>query len=273
MPDLSTPYRARDHARAMHGTIIDAMPTIPVSHARNLPSDIARDDLIWDETLAAGEYGARVLARGTRLRLVNTFGDACAQFLCHNADRPTERLNIADTVKIQWNAYLGEGKMLLSDMGRVLLSIVKDTCGKHDTFCGASTRWSNARKYGVGDNYSAHPNARDRFLLALLKHGLGKKDIPANISFFKSVKIHEDGSMRFVENPSKPGDVVELRAEMNTLVVIANCPHVLDDRTTYVATPLRVLAYKGPVAPADDPIRNAGPENQRAFENVDDFYL
>lgn len=272
MPELSTPYKARDHARSMHGTIIPNMPTLPVSAARDVPADIDRDALLWDETFAAGEYGWRILKRGTRLRMINVGGDACAQFLVYNADRPFERLNVADTVKVQWNAYLGEGKMLLSDMGRVLMSITRDTCGQHDTFCGPSTQWSNAAKYGSGDNYTPHPNGRDRFLLCLLKNGLGKKDIPPNINVFKSVKIAEDGSTHWVTDASKPDDVVELRAEMNVLVLIANCPHVLDPRTTYTATPLRVLAYRGENAGPNDWIRNATPENQRAFENVDDYF-
>ena len=273
MPELSTPYAARDHARSMHGTRIEAMPTLPVSDAKNVPDEIAATDLIWDETLAAGEYSSRVLTRGTRLRMINLAGDACAQFLVFNAERPFERLNVADTVKVQWNAYLGEGKMLLSDMGRVLMSIIRDTCGTHDTFSGPSTEWNNRRKYGDGENYSPHPSARDRFLLSLLKFGLGKKDIPASLNFFKGVKIAEDGGMTFVNKASKAGDYAELRAEMNVLVTIANCPHVLDPRTTYSATPLRVMAYRGPLTMPDDAIRNATPEAQRAFENVDDYFL
>ncbi len=270
--DLSTPYAARDHARAKHGTIIEAMPTIPATKATNLPDEIERLSLIWDETLAAGEYCSRVLKRGSRLRLIDLKADACAQFLVFNADHPIERLNIADTVKVQWNAYLKEGKLLLSDMGRVLMSIRRDTSESHDTFCGASTAWSNSRKYGAGENYSPYPNARDRFIIALTKHGLGKKDIPASLNFFKTVKIKEDGSMNFVEKTGKPGQFIELKAEMNVLVVIANCPHVLDPRTTYTASPLRLLAQRGLPTSISDPLRNATPENQRAFENVDDYF-
>ena len=107
----------------------------------------------------------------------------------YNADRPIERLNVADTVKVQWNAYLGKGRLLLSDMGRVLMSIVADTCERHDTFCGCSDEKSNAARYGRGENYGPFPNARDRFLLALLKYGMGKKDIPRRTSTFsKAVK-------------------------------------------------------------------------------------
>ena len=192
--DLSDPYKAREHARSKHGTVVKAMPTIPVSNAKDLPADVPREKLVWDETLAAGEYCSRVLKRGSRLRLINLAGDACANFLVYNADRPIERLNVADTVKVQWSAYLQQGKLLLSDMGRALMSITTDTCGQHDTFCGVSNEKTNAAKYGIGANYSPCPNARDRFLLALLKHGLGKKDIGPNVNFFKGVKIDPAGN-------------------------------------------------------------------------------
>ncbi|MDP9173812.1 MAG: urea carboxylase-associated family protein [Planctomycetota bacterium] len=270
---LSTPLKARDHARRQSGTIIRAMPTIPASAARDLPAGIKSQDVVWDETIAAGEYCGRILKRGTRLRIINLEGDGCVNLLLYNADRNQERLNVADTVKVQWNAYLGKGNLLLSDMGRVLMSLVEDTCGKHDAFCGASNEKSNAAKYGQGDNYSAYPNAHDRFLLTLLKYGLGKKDIPANINLFKHARIEEDGGLTFVENASKPGDFVELRAEMNVLVAVANTPHVLDPRAEYICTPVRLIAYHGPAAAADDPIRNASPESLRAFQNTEDFFL
>lgn len=271
MPELSDPYKARDHARSMHGTLVEAMQTLPASAAKDVPPDIDASKLIWAETFAAGDYGSRVLKRGTRLRLIDVAGDACCQFIVHHAARPFERLNVADTVKVQWNGYLGEGKLLLSDMGRALMSIVRDTSGRHDTFCGPSTAWSNAKRYGDGENYSEHPNARDRFLLSLLKHGMGKKDIPPSLNFFKAVRIEEDGALRFVveQRPS----FIELRAEMDVLVSFANCPHVIDPRPQYTATPLRVFAWQGPPTPADDPIRLATPEHQRAFENVDDWLL
>lgn len=272
MPELSTPYAARDHARSMHGTIVDAMPTIPVTAARDVPADLASADLLWDETFAAGDYGSRVLKRGSRLRLIDLAGDACCQLTVHHAARPFERLNVADTVKVQWNAYLGEGKLLLSDMGRVLMSIVRDTSNRHDIFCGTSTAWSNAKRYGSGENYSPHPNARDRLILSLLKHGLAKKDLGGTINLFKGVKVAEDGRLQFLDGP-QPGAVVELRAEMDVLVSFANCPHVIDPRPAYTATPLRAIAYRGPATLPDDPIRNACPENQRAFENVDDLLL
>lgn len=269
---LSKPSLARDHARSMHGTTVRNMPTLPISAARDVPTDIPRDGLVWDETLGPGEYATRVLRRHTRLRIVNLDGDASVQLLVLNADNPIERLNVADIVKVQWNAYFGEGKLILSDMGRAMMSVVRDTCGNHDTFCGCSSERSNARRYGRGENHSAYPNARDRFLLGLMKHGLGKKDIAANLNLFKTVRIDPDGATRFVEQSSAPGQFVELRAEMNVLVALANTPHVLDDRMTYNATPARVLAWRGEPTPADDPIRIGTPEAQRAFENTDDLF-
>ena len=272
-PNLSTPLRARDHARAQGRTLVRAMPTIPASDAVDVPPGVAPADVVWDETLDAGDYCARVLKRGTRARLIDLGGDACASVLLYNADRPVERLNVADTVKVQWNAYLGPGNLLLSDMGRVLASITADTSGRHDTFCGASNERSNARKYGHGENHGPHPNARDRFALALAKFGLGRKDIPANVNFFKHVKVEPDGSLTFVGGVGAKGEYVELRAEMNVLLVVANTPHVLDPRPTYTASPLRVLAHRGPVTPPDDPVRTATPEALRAFENTEDYYL
>jgi urea carboxylase-associated protein 2 len=194
-------------------------------------------------------------------------------FILFNADRPIERLNVADTAKVQWNAYLGKGKLLLSDMGRVLLSITEDTCGKLDSFCGASNEQTNARKFGRGENYSPFPNARDRFLLALLKFGMGRKDIPPNLNLFKSVKIETDGGITFIGGSGKPGEFVELRAEMNLLVAAANTPHVLDPRSSYVCTPARFTAWRGRPADEDDPVRNASPESLRAFQNTEDFFL
>jgi urea carboxylase-associated protein 2 len=265
--------KARDHARSQAGARVRAMPTIPASGAKDLPAGVKSADVLWDETIDAGEYCARILKRGSRLRLTNLEGDGCVNFLVFNADRPVERLNVADTVKVQWNAYLGKGKLLLSDMGRVLMSIPEDTCQKHDTICGASSAKTNFVKYGNGENHGPYPNARDRFLLALLKFGLGKKDIAPNVNFFKTVRVQKDGGLQFVQESSKAGDFVELRAEMNVIVVAVNAPHVLDPRSTYTCTPVRLTAWRGAVAPANDPIRNSTPESIRAFENSEDFFL
>lgn len=268
---LARPLDARDHARAMAGTVVEAMPVLPPV-ADDLPPEVAPSELLWEETVAAGGYATRRLPRGARLRLIDLAGDACASILLFNADMPTERLNVADTVKVQWNAYLGEGKLLLSDMGRVLMSIVEDGAGTHDTFCGTSNAATNAAKYGCGANSGPYPNGRDRFLLGAAKHGLQRRDVHPCVTLFKGAKIEPGGAITPLIGPFPAGRSVLLRAEMDVTMVIANCPHVLDPRDTYTVTPLRATAWRGPVTSEDDPIRNATPEGLRAFLNVEDYY-
>lgn len=268
---LANPLAARDHARAMAGTIVEAMPVLP-PFADDLPAGVAAEDLLWEETVAAGGYASRKLARGSRLRLIDVEGDACASVLIYNADMPTERLNVADTVKVQWNAYLRAGKLLLSDMGRVLMSIVEDDAETHDTFCGTSNAATNAAKYGEGRNSSAFPNSRDRLLLGSAKHGLGRRDVHPCVNLFKGTRIERDGTITPLIGPYQGGRKVILRAEMDIIVVLANCPHVLDPRADWSVSPLRVSAWRGPVTSESDPIRTATPEGLRAFLNVDDYF-
>ncbi|MBA3053543.1 MAG: urea carboxylase-associated family protein [Sphingomonadales bacterium] len=260
------PYAAQAHARAMAGTQVEAMPVVPAT-AADAPGAV-----VWEETVAPGGYASHRIARGTRLRLIDLHGDACASLLVFNAENPLERLNVADTVKVQWNGYLGAGKLLLSDMGRVLMSILEDTAGTHDAFCGASNEASNARKYGDGKNYGPHPNARDRFMLGVAKHGLGRKDVHPCVNLFKSVAIAANGATVPQIGPFEPGRHVLLRAEMDLIVVLANCPHAIDPRAQWSVTPLRVTAWQGAVTPPDDPVRGATPEATRAFLNTEDYH-
>jgi hypothetical protein len=275
MSDTATTTGARSHARAQAAAAAAAVvckPTIPACDAVDLPADVERAALLWDETVPGGGYATRVLERGTRLRLVDLEGDACVGLLLYNADAPAERLNVADTVKVQWQAYLGPGALLLSDMGRVLATMVCDTCARHDAFCGTSTARTNGARYGDGANHGACPNGRERFVLGLAKHGLTKRDLCANVNFFKGVRVARDGALAFVETPGTAGALVELRAEMRVLAVLVNVPHVLDPRPRYTATPVRVLASTGPVTTVDDACRVSTPERLRAFQNVEDYY-
>lgn len=266
------PAGARAHARAMAGTRVEAMPTVPPSDAEKLPPGATRETMLWEETLAVGGYSSKRLARGAMLRLEDVHGDSCVSMLIFNAETPHERLNIADTLKVQWNAYLCAGKLLLSDMGRVMMSITADDAETHDAFCGVSNATTNAEKYGEGYNHSACPNARDRFMLAVAKHGLARRDVHACINWFKGVRIGADGETKLDVGPFAPGRSIVLRAEMDVIVVFANCPHVLDPRTTYTVTPARVSAWRGAVTAEGDPVRNATPEGLRAFLNTEEYY-
>ncbi len=268
MSNTASPYGAQAHARAMGSKIVEAMPILPAGKNQEIDNS---QNLIWDEIIEKGGYSSHRLNRGSVLELNDIYGDACASVLIFNNEANIERLNIADTQKVQWNAYLEEGRLLLSDMGRVLMSIIKDEAKTHDCFCGPSNAKSNAKKYGNGENYSPFPNARDRFKIALGKYGMGIKDIHPTVNFFKGVKIAEDGTINPIIGPFAPNRKVILRAEMDIIIIIANCPHVLDTRPEYLVTPLGIKAFKGEID-AKDPIRNLTPEGARAFLNTDDYY-
>jgi len=268
---LANPLAARDHARAMAGTVVDAMPVLPPV-AADLPAGVEPGDLLWEETVAPGGYATRRLARGSRVRLIDLAGDACASMLIYNAEMPTERLNVADTVKVQWNGYLGAGKLLLSDMGRVMMSILEDGAATHDVFCGTSNAATNEAKYGEGRNSGAFPNGRDRLLLGSAKHGLHRRDVHPCVNLFKGTRIEADGAITPLVGPFEAGREIMLRTEMDVIVVLANCPHVLDPRDDWQVSPLRISAWRGPVTDQDDPVRCATPEGLRAFENVEDYY-
>ncbi|MGK5683800.1 urea amidolyase associated protein UAAP1 [Actinoplanes sp. URMC 104] len=258
----ATTAGAREHARAQAGTVADCMPIVPASRAG--------EGLVWAETIPGGGYASKRLARGTTLRLTDLHGDACVSVLLFNADEPWERLNVADTVKVLWQAYIGEGHLLLSDQGRVLASVTAGAADLSDSFCGTTTLKSNRERYGDGSPHSGTPAGRELFTLAAAKHGLTRRDLPPSISFFQGVRVGEDG-MFSPPRAAEPGTAVELRAEMPLTVLLANVPHPLDTRTTYTCKPVEVRAWAGkPTAPGD-PLWSRTPEGERAFLNTADY--
>ncbi|TKR23602.1 DUF1989 domain-containing protein [Cellulomonas hominis] len=272
MTSISTasPLGARDHARAQGGTVVDTMPTVPAATAADWPADVAPADRLHAETVAGGNYTTVVLARGSVLELTDLEGDACAHLVLTNAAQVDERLNVADTVKIQWQAYLGAGSLLLSDRGRVLATVVEDTSGRHDTFAGTSSKAANEARYGDGSPQGGTPAGRELLLLAALKNGLGARDVPPSLSFFQGVRIADDGATEFTGSAGA-GARVRLRLELPCVVLLANVPHPVDPREEYVSTPLRVRAWRGTPAGPDAPEATAGPEAERAFANTVDY--
>jgi urea carboxylase-associated protein 2 len=245
------------------------MPILPARDWPTPPPGIAPDRVIWAETLAGGNYTHKALARGAELRLTDLAGDACAHVLLYADGRPWERLNAADTVKVLWNAYLGEGHLLLSDQGRVLASVIADTSGRHDALCGTSTAVRNTARYGDGSPQGPSPAGRELLKLAALKNGLEPRDLPPSVSFFQGVRVVADGKLEFTGSAG-PRAAVTLRAEQPLTVLIANVPHPVDPRPEYVCTPLEVLAWRAaPTAPGD-PLWDATPEGRRAFLNTAD---
>ena len=251
MTETSTTTGARAHARAMGGTVVKAMPTVPASRAVDLPAGVEPTAVIWDEVLDSGEYAAHRLPRDAMLRLTDVGGDACAHVIIHNALNTAERLNLADTVKVQWQAYPTTGAQLLSDMGRVLMTIADDTSARHDTLCGAPL--------GL---------VRDRFVVAVAKAGLARRDIPPSMSFFKGVRVDPSGALVLDALTSAAGRYVDLYAELDVHVVVVNAPHVLDEREVD-ASPLRITAWNGRSRPAA--ASPATPERERALLNTEDW--
>jgi urea carboxylase-associated protein 2 len=260
---------AREHARSQAGSA-------PASPAVAAPPPTAAGgggQIVWTTTVEPGGYASRRLPRGTVLRLDDVDGDACLQLLVHNAVQPAERLNTADTVKVQWQAYLAKDALLLSDMGRVLMTIVADTSARHDCLCGCSNRRTAARHGDAGAS-GRHPNARDLLALGLAKSGLSRGDVGPNVNLFKSVRVDGSGALHFDGEP-RPGTHIELRAEMDVLVTLANTPHPLDNRPDYTSTPVRCLAWLPRSGESGDRLDPAAstPERLRAYENTADYLL
>jgi urea carboxylase-associated protein 2 len=231
---------------------------------------------ILDETLRGGAMRSLVVRRGTVLRLTDLEGGANVSALFFHASDPLERYNMPDTLKAQHTAYLTRGFVLYSDMGRVLLSVVADGCGWHDTLGGVTTAGSTVAQYGPSsyqeDRNGYRRNGRDNLLIELGKHGLGKRDLSANVNFFSKVAIDGDGGMRFQPGNSHPGASVDLRAEMDVLTVLSNTPHPLDPSAVYAPPPVRLQVLRAVPPGPDDFCRTFRPENVRGFENTESLF-
>ena len=219
--------------------------------------------------LAGGQAWSRRMRRRQVLRIVDDLGHASVSALFFNAHDPLERYNMADTLKAQLTAFLTADRALYSDMGRVLCSITRDTCGWHDTISGCGDAAAARLRFGEGRYQELrngfHRNARDNFLVELGKHGLGRRDVVANVNFFVRVGVSEAGELRWVPRKSKAGALVELRFEMDTLVVLSNTPHPLDPSPTYAPPAVTLSLFEGPAPAPDDPCRISRPENERGF--------
>jgi len=181
--------------------------------------------VVVEEPIAPGKPWARVIEAGQRLRIIDVHGSQGVDFLCYNAHAPEERYHAPNTIKAARTLALSRGHVLYSDAARALFTITEDSFGGHDTIGGCCSAPSNAMLYGV----EGCSGCRENFLSALAEFGLGRRDIVPNVNFFCSVPVFEHGALAdtvFVESRSRPGDCVELRAEMDALAVISNCPQV-----------------------------------------------
>jgi len=229
----------------------------------------------WEEEILGGSHWSGVLRRGSQLRLIARGADANLAALFYNREQLLERYNMADTLKAQHTAHLTTGCVCYSDMGRILCSITADTCGWHDPLCGLTDDETIAAQYGA-TSFQAQRNARfvsgrQAMLVELGKYGLGERDLVANINFFSKLLVDENGAMRLATGHSRAGDYVDLRFEMDTLVLLHAGPHPLATGSTYAPPGIGMQMSPAPEVAADDACRIRCPENARGFINTERY--
>ncbi len=229
------------------------------------------------ETLPPGALWSMRLPRHRTLRLTALAPGANVSALFFNAEQPLDRLNVPDTLKALHTAKLTRGHILMSDMGNALVSITADTLGWHDPLGGHINAAQVAEKFGRHGyqeyRNECYRNAHDNFLVELAKHGLGLRDIVANVNFFSKVTVDEAGRMAHVADHAPAGSSLDLRAEMDVLVVLANCPHPLASAGTYPSVPVRLEILPAEPPGPDDFCRNFRPECGRSLELTERLYL
>jgi uncharacterized protein len=198
---------------------------------------------VHDEIIAAGEPWLGGLEQGQILRIVDLEGNQAVDTLFYNAHNTEERYSAVDTIRAQGNIYLSTGTPLRSNLGATMLTIIEDTCGRHDTLGGACSAESNTVRYAL-EKRRMH-SCRDNFLLALGRHdrGLSKRDLPSNINFFMNVPVTSDGGLQFADGISAAGRYVQLRAQMDVLVLISNCPQLNNPCNAFNPTPIQILIW------------------------------
>jgi urea carboxylase-associated protein 1 len=206
-------------------------------------SKLAADKAAYRCVVPAGEPWIREIEKGQYFRIVDLEGNQAADTLFYNARDYSDRYSAQDTIREQGNLYLTTGTRLMSNAGNVLLTIVADTCGRHDTLGGACAAESNMVRYAIERR---HMHAcRQSFLKAAMEwgRGMGKRDLTSNINFFMNVPVTPEGRLTFEDGVSEPGKYVEMRAEMEVLAVISNCPQLNNPCNAYNPTPIEVLIW------------------------------
>ncbi len=209
-------------------------------------------DAVLDEVCLAGDPWAKVLQRGQTLRIVDLEGNQAVDTIFYSAADVGERYSLTHTIQAQGALYLTAGTVLMSSEARAMLTITADTCGRHDTLGGACSCESNTVRYAL-EKRTMH-SCRDSFMLALAQIDAGseatagvprltKRDIVSNINFFMNVPVTPEGKLTFEDGISAPGKYVEMRAEMDVVVLVSNCPQLNNPCNGYNPTPVRFLVW------------------------------
>lgn len=209
-------------------------------------SPLKPEDAVYDEVLPAGDGWMHKIRKGQSFRIVDLEGNQAVDTLFYGAVNPADRYSATDTIREQGNLFLSTGTKLISTEGNTLLTITADTCGRHDTVGGACSAESNTVRYALDKKYMH--SCRDSFLLTMAHcdhrhHAWGKRDLAANINFFMNVPVTPEGALTFADGVSEPGKYVEMRAEMDVIAVISNCPQLNNPCNAYNPTPIRLLIW------------------------------
>jgi urea carboxylase-associated protein 1 len=215
-----------------------------ITTGKNLEeSKLRPDSAIYRHVINAGDPWIYEIKKGQYFRIVDLHGNQAVDTLFYNAHDYSDRYSAQDTIQHQRNIYLTTGTKLMSTAGTVLLTIVADTCGRHDTLGGACANESNMVRYAIEKR---HMHAcRSSFLKAVIEwdHGMSKRDITSNINFFMNVPVTPEGKLTFKDGISEPGKYVEMRAETDVLALISNCPQLNNPCNAYNPTPVEVLIW------------------------------
>jgi urea carboxylase-associated protein 1 len=196
--------------------------------------------IIDDVVIMPGKPWGRRLTKGQRVRIVDLEGKQAVDFLCYDAQDPSDRYNAPNTMKMGANIFLRKGSVLWSDHGREMMTVVNDTCGFHDTIGGCCSTEMNMVRYG-----KAGPgNCRDTLEQALKPFGMNRSDIAANINWFMYVPVESDGNMAIVEGVSKAGDYVELVADRDVICVASNCTQIFNPANGFKPTAVRIITFE-----------------------------
>jgi hypothetical protein len=195
---------------------------------------------VIDAIVPPGRPWGHLVQRGEILRLVDLEGQQAVDFLCFDAADPSDRYSATNTIKVQGNIYVGAGTVLYSDLGAALFTVIRDTCGRHDTIYGCCSEPNNFLRYSVRGTPSCYANFRE----ILMQFGLDERSIVGNVNFFMSVPVLPDGSAGVADGVSPAGSLVELLAQRDVLAVLSNCPQMHNPCNGYNPTPIRATIYR-----------------------------
>jgi urea carboxylase-associated protein 1 len=194
-----------------------------------------------DVVVAPGEPWSDIIRKGEILRIVDIEGQQAVDFICFNAKNVNETYDNTVTVRLASRPFLRKGDVLYSNLANPMFTMIEDTIGNHDTICGCCSAEINFLRYQVKNT----PSCRANFLRELSKHGLDSRSLVPNVNFFMNIPFDANGEFQFKAPLSRPGDHVDLAAEMDCLAMISNCPQILNPANNFNPTPVRMVTFAG----------------------------